>query len=75
MSYPPQEIVDQMMEGRDFDWDVIEIIEKDGWITTKLSCGCVFENKTDKFGFSNHFCDEHAPRHPYQIPIKQEKEK
>lgn len=75
MSSPPQEIIDQMNEGRDFEWDVIETTKKGGWITKKLKCGCVFENKTDDFGFSNHFCNEHAPSHEYQISIKQENEK
>lgn len=75
MSYPPQEIVDQMREGRDFEWDVIETIEKDGWIYKKLKCGCEFGNPLKEFGFSNHFCDKHAPRHEYQRPIKQKYEK
>lgn len=75
MSYPPQEIIDQMNEGRDFEWDIKERIEKKGWIITKLSCGCIFENKVDEFGYSNHFCDTHAPSHEYQTPIRQEEEK
>lgn len=75
MSYPPQEIIDQMREGRDFEWDIEKEYEKDGMLFKKLKCGCEFGNKLKDFGYFNHFCDKHAPRHEYQTPIKQEDEK
>jgi len=56
----PQEIIDDMNKGRHWD-NVIETREEDGWIYKKMACGCEFGNKANAFGFSNHFCDEHAP--------------
>ena len=64
MSEPPSEIIKQMNEGRHFD-NVIETYEKDGWIYKKCECGCEFGNPIKEFGFSNHFCDEHAPTTRY----------
>jgi len=71
MSYPPQEIIDQMKEGRDFDWDVIEVIETDDRLTKKLRCGCEFSNGVKTFSYSNKFCSKHAPRHEFSHPIDQ----
>ncbi len=72
MSVPPQEIIDQMREGRDFKWDIIETIEEKNKITKILRCGCEFSNGTKAFSYSNKFCDKHAPKHYYDKPVEQE---
>ena len=65
MAYVPKEIIDEMNQGRNWeDTECVKEYKKDGFLFKEMKCGCVYGNKLKSFGFSNHFCSEHAPRQP-----------
>ena len=61
--YVPYEILEQSLVNTNIQKNGI-VTMKNGYKITTYLCGCKFEQKIKDFGYSNHWCDEHAPHHP-----------
>ena len=59
--YVPDEILQEKYRGRGIQTSEVKLYQQDGYRIKEYVCGCKFEDKIESFGFSNHWCDKHAP--------------
>lgn len=59
--YVPNEILKDKYQNTHIQKGEPTIYEKDKMTFKKYECGCEFGRSKKGFGFSNHWCDQHAP--------------
>lgn len=65
-SYVPSEIVKEAIQNTDIqtgNFKESNEVDENGkkWYVKTHECGCEFKRPVEGFGYSNHWCHEHAP--------------